>query len=181
MSRKLALVRLHALIGMTVALAMTAAAGADAQTITPRDAVPAELAAGTLGGAVLGVGGAYVATVACASEAEGWAVLACIGYGVLGYLVGVPVGSAVGVHVAGSAWGVEGNTWLSLLGAVGGEAGGLLSSSGLGALGGEEPPEALQIVSLLGLTPLASSAGATWGFNVGARLSADGVSRLDQD
>lgn len=173
------MVRLHVLIIMTVALTMTAAVGADAQPMAPRDAVPAEVVAGTLGGAVLGVGSAYVATLACASQAEGWAALACIGYGVLGYLVGVPVGSTVGVHLAGSAWGIEGNTWLSVLGAVGGEAGGLLVASGLGALSGDEPPEALQVVSLLGLTPLASSAGATWGFNVGARLSTERESRLD--
>ena len=152
---------------------MATAMGANAQPMAPQAAVPAELAAGTLGGAVVGVGTAYVATAVCASQADGYAALACIGYGLLGYLVGVPVGATVGVHWAGSAWGVEGNTWLSALGAVGGEAGGLLIAGGLGALYEDDPPAALIAVAYLGWTPFASSAGATWGFNVGAKRSAE--------
>ena len=137
---------------------------------SPRDAVPAELAAGTLGGAVVGGGTAYLAAAICAADADGWEALACIAYGALGYVVGLPIGTTVGVHIAGAAWGVDGNTLLSVLGAIGGEAGGLLITSGLGALQ-DDPPEAFQVLAFLGLTPLASSAGATWGFNVGATLS----------
>lgn len=74
---------------------------AQAQPST-RDAVAAELAAGTLGGAIVGVSSAYLATAICAAG-----------------------------------------------------------------------PEALLVVSFLGLTPFASSAGATWGFNVGAELTTD--------
>ena len=145
---------------------------AAAQPTSPQEAVPAELMAGALGGALAGAGGAYAAIAVCAADAEGWDALACIGYGVLAYLVGVPVGSTVGVHIAGAAWGVDGNTLLSVLGAVGGEVGGLLITSGLGALQ-DDPPEAFQVFAFLGLTPFASSAGATWGFNVSAKMSRD--------
>jgi len=163
---------LHFLVALAVVLTLLPAVVATAQP-SPRDAVPAELIAGTLGGAVVGVGSGYAATVACASQAEGWAALACIGYGVLGYLIGVPIGSTVGVHLAGSAWGIDGNTWLCVLGAVGGEAGGLLIASGISSLYDDDPPEAFLVFSFLGVTPFASSAGATWGFNVGARPPAD--------
>jgi len=133
----------------------------------PADAVPAELVAGTVGGAAFGVGGGVLLLFSCLAEAEGFGALACIGAAVIGYVAGVPVGATLGVNVAGSLSGVRGNSLLSGLGAVGGEALGLgitaLIAEGTGGL-----PEPIGWTMFLGVIPLLSSAGATWGYNVGA-------------
>jgi hypothetical protein len=139
------------------------------------DAIPAELIAGTVGGAAFGVGGGAIMLFSCLAEAEGFGALACIGAAVIGYALGVPVGATLGVNVAGSLSGVQGNLLLSALGAVGGEALGLgitaLVAQGAGGL-----PEPLGWTMFLGVIPFLSSAGATWGYNVGAQ--ATGTSAL---
>lgn len=145
----------------------------------PSDAVPVELIAGTLGGATLGIGGFLVAFSTCAADVEdveGWgaigAAIACAAFGVLGYAIGVPVGATAGVNLAGSLSGVQGNFLLSALGAVGGDIVGL-GLSGLVASMSEEMPDALAALLVLGVVPLSSSAGATLGYNVGARMKSD--------
>ncbi len=142
----------------------------DSDIVDPQSAVPLELIAGTVGGAGFGLAGAYLASVACLAQAEGWEGLACIGFAALGYLIGVPVGSTVGVNIAGLLSGVHGNVLLSALGAIGGE----VAAIGFAALiagAADGLPESVNIAMFLGVIPFASSAGATLGFNVGAQTA----------
>ena len=137
----------------------------------PHSAVSAELIAGTLAGAASGVAGAYLFAVSCVAHAEGWAALACFAAAALGYIVGVPVGSVVGVNVAGSLSGVRGNFLLSVLGGIGGGAVGL-GFAGLLAKVFDGLPESASLAIFLGVVPFLSSAGATLGYNVGAQMVA---------
>lgn len=142
----------------------------DSKRPEPESAVPLELVAGTVGGAGFGLAGAYLAAAACLAQAEGWEGFACIGFAVLGYLIGVPVGSTVGVNIAGLLFGVHGNVLLSALGAIGGE----VAAIGFAALivgVADGLPESVNIAMFLAVIPFASSAGATLGFNVGARAA----------
>jgi hypothetical protein len=73
------------------------------------------------------------------------------------------------VNVAGSLASVQGHIFLSALGAVLGEAAGLgIASLVINAF--DDLPEPLGWGLFLGVVPLMSSAGATLGFNVGARV-----------
>ncbi len=129
-------------------------------------AVRAQLAGGTVGSAIAGIGTYLGINAICDELAEEGPALHCIIYGMIGYAASLPLGAAAGVHVAASAWDIGGNTWLSVLGAFGGEAGGLLAVRGVGALL-EDPGEFYFLLAYAGITPFASGAGAAWGFNAG--------------
>jgi len=129
-----------------------------------------ELVAGTLGGLAFGAAGGYLLLQSCLAEAEGLEALACIFSGLLGYAIGLPIGSTIGVNAAGALLGVRGNLILSFLGAIGGE----LLGTGVFVLAvslSGDLPETLGLIIVFGVVPLLSSAGATLGFNAGARLA----------
>ncbi|MFB6286792.1 MAG: hypothetical protein ABEK03_09515 [Candidatus Bipolaricaulia bacterium] len=128
--------------------------------------VRAQVAAGTVGSAIAGVGTYLGVHAVCDELAEDGPALYCIIYGMGGYAVALPLGAAAGVRIAASIGDVEGNTWLSILGALGGEAGGLLAVRGVGALL-DDPGELYFLLAYAGIMPLASGAGAAWGFNAG--------------
>ena len=163
-------VRLAIAVGLAGWLLSAVPMGAAAQVEEPRDAVAWELLGGTLGGALFGVGGGYLAAVSCLADAQGLGALACIVAAMLGYVAGLPVGVTLGVNAVGSLSGVQGNVLLSALGAVLGEAAGLglvaLVSNAMGDL-----PEAVGWTLILGAVPFLSSVGATLGYNVGARMA----------
>jgi len=129
-------------------------------------AVRAQVTAGTFGSAIAGVGTYLGVHAVCDELAADGPALYCIIYGMGGYAAALPLGAAAGVHVAASIGDAEGNTWLSILGALGGEAGGLLAVRGIGALL-EDPGEFYVVLAYAGITPFASGAGAAWGFNAG--------------
>jgi hypothetical protein len=122
--------------------------------------------AGTLGSSLAGVGTYLGVNAICQRQADDGPALYCIVYGMMGYVVALPLGACAGVHIAASIRGSEGRTWLSVLGAIGGEAAGLLTVRGIGALLAD-PPEAYVALAYLGITPFASGLGAAWGFNAG--------------
>jgi hypothetical protein len=143
---------------------------------SPQSAVPAELIAGTVGGAALGVAGALILSHACLAQAVGWEALACIGAVALGYVIGVPIGSTVGVNVAGSLSGVQGNVLLSALGAIGGEFVGLGFSIIFSPL--FEDSGSTGVFAALVVIPFLSSVGATVGYNVAAQMTPEPILEL---
>lgn len=125
-----------------------------------------EVAAGTLGSAVAGVSTYVGVNAICQRQGADGPALYCIVYGIMGYAIALPLGGTAGVHIAASIGDTQGRTWLSLLGAIGGEAAGLLTVRGIGGLL-DDPPEAYLALAYLGITPFASGLGAAWGFNAG--------------
>lgn len=158
------------LLGLIVALGSGSAfAGPE----SPQDVVPLEVLGGTLGGAAFGVAGGAIAFVTCIGEAQGFEALGCAILAAFGYAIALPIGSTLGVNVAGSLAGVQGRVLLSALGAVLGEAAGL----GIAALvinAFDDLPEPLGWGLFLGVVPLMSSVGAALGYNVGARVRPPG-------
>lgn len=155
-----------ALLGLIIVMG---AGSALAQPEGPQDVVPLEILGGTLGGAAFGVAGGAIAFVTCIGEAQGFEALGCAILAVFGYMIALPIGSTLGVNVAGSLAGVRGHTFLSALGAVLGEAAGLgIASVAINAF--DDLPEPLGWGLFLGVVPLMSSLGATLGYNVGARV-----------
>ncbi len=133
---------------------------ASALAARPEDAVLPEFLAGTLAG----YGGAFVGAVtlswAFSAGATGWDALGRAILGAfLGFAGGTILGSSLGVITAGALLGIEGNVALCFLGASGGT--GVAFGLGLG-LGIPE--------TILPLAPPIAAAGATAGFNVGARV-----------
>lgn len=150
---------------MVVVLSLSAST-AQAQEAGPQSAVPAELIAGTVGGAALGAAGAYILASTCRPD-QGLGTLICLAAAaMIGYVIGVPIGSTMGVNIAGALSGVRGNFLLSVLGAILGEAIGI----GIAEVFGE-PSESVGVIMALGVIPFLSSAGATLGYNVGAQMA----------
>ncbi len=141
-----------------VALALLLAGGS-AFAVQPEDVVLPEFLAGTLGGYAGAVIGAYTLSWAFAAGATGWDALGRAIFGAfLGFTGGTVVGSSLGVIVAGSLLGIDGNIGLCFLGAAAGTGVGF----GIGI--------AFNISeTVLPLTPPIAAAGATVGFNVGAQ------------
>ncbi len=162
--------RMCAVLISIIGLAVFASTGpASAQPESPQEAVPVEILGGTLGGAAFGVAGGVIAFVTCIGEAQGFEALGCAILAVFGYMIALPIGSTLGVNVAGSLAGVQGHLFLSALGAVLGEGVGL----GIAVLvinAFEDLPEPLGWGLFLGVVPLMSSIGSTLGYNVGARV-----------
>lgn len=126
---------------------------------TPEEAMLPELVMGTLAGYAGAVTGASVLVAVLTAGAEGWGVLGAAILGtVLGYTGGAALGASFGVMTAGSLLGVEGNIGLCFLGGAGGA--GLMIGLRV----------ATEFQPLFWLLPPAAAAGATAGFNVGARV-----------
>ena len=126
---------------------------------TPEEAMLPELVMGTLAGYAGAVTGASVPVAVLTAGAEGWGVLGAAILGtVLGYTGGAALGASFGVMTAGSLLGVEGNIGLCFLGGAGGA--GLMIGLRV----------ATEFQPLFWLLPPAAAAGATAGFNVGARV-----------
>jgi len=126
---------------------------------TPEEAMLPELVMGTLAGYAGAVTGASVLVAVLTAGAEGWGVLGAAILGtVLGYTGGAALGASFGVMTAGSLLGVEGNIGLCFLGGAGGA--GLMIGLRV----------ATEFQPLFWLLPAAAAAGATAGFNVGARV-----------
>ncbi|MGY4707055.1 hypothetical protein ACVNPS_04795 [Candidatus Bipolaricaulota sp. J31] len=136
-----------------------------------------QVVAGTVGGALLGLAGFWGATWWCLASAEdaGPGALACFITGVYGYLIGLPLGTTLGVIASGMSFGVEGNALFAVLGAILGEALGigLLSLIHDGTGGVDEAT----VAAALGLVPFASAVGATMGYHVDLSPRAIGLSR----
>lgn len=133
--------------------------GAPALTAGPEDAILPEFLAGTLGGYAGAAIGAYTLSWAFSLGATGWDALARVILGAfLGFAGGTIVGSSLGVIAAGSLFGVEGNVGLCFLGAAAGT--GVVFGIAIAL----DIPE-----TVLPFAPPIAAAGATAGFNVGAR------------
>ncbi len=161
--------RARLLVGAIVAIVAIVGSVAGPSALaqpSAQDGFRAEVTAGTLGSALAGVGTYLGVNAICRQQAEDGPALYCIVYGMMGYVAALPLGGTAGVHIAASIRGTEGATWSSVLGAIGGEAAGLLMVRGTGALL-DDPPEAYLVLAYLGITPLASGLGAAWGFNAG--------------
>ncbi len=135
---------------------------------------------GSLGALVGGVGGALgVYTVCINTNPRGYpADLVCLIRTFYGYIVGVPVGAAIGVGISGSLQSVRGNIWLAALGATLGGAAAVVFAQLLGNLILNRPGwEGLQEIFLpffifIGV-PVSAGWGAAWGYSLGAkRISA---------
>ncbi|MBI1729740.1 hypothetical protein HYR53_03895 [Candidatus Acetothermia bacterium] len=87
------------------------------------------------------------------------------------HALGLPTGAILGVNLAGSHSGVQGNLWLSILGGIGGGAVGMLTAASLNTALGEEAPAFVSAALFLGVAPFLASLGATWGYNSGAKLA----------
>ncbi|QAA76101.1 MAG: hypothetical protein BIP78_0335 [Candidatus Bipolaricaulis sibiricus] len=147
----------------TVVLVL-ALVGASAVAVEPQDAVLLEFLAGTAGGYAGAALGAYTLAWAFSFGATGWEALGRAILGAfLGFAGGTIGGSSLGVIAIGSWLGVEGNVGLAFLGAAAGTG----AAFGLGF--------ALQLPeTILPFAPPAAAAGATAGFNVGARAREGG-------
>ncbi len=141
---------------VVLALALVSASAFAAQ---PEDAVLPEFLVGTLGGYAGAVIGAYTLSWAFAAGATGWDALGRAIFGAfLGFTGGTIVGSSLGVIVAGSLFGIDGNIGLCFLGAAAGT--GVAFGIGL----------AFNISEIsLPLAPPIAAAAATAGFNASAR------------
>lgn len=145
------------IVFVLLALGFEAVAAWPAQ---PDDAVLPEFLMGTICGYAGGVGGAYflawmfISGAETLGEALGYAILGAL----LGFTGGTIVGASLGVMGAGWWLGIEGNVGLCFLGATAGT--GVAFGIGLAFNLGE--------ITLF-LTPPMAAAGATMGFNVGAR------------
>ncbi len=134
-------------------------AGAPALAQVPRYTVAAELVGGVLGGYAGGALGALALSWALSVGYTGWEALARVIVGAyLGFFGGSIAGASLGVIGVGTLLGIEGNVPLAVLGAATGTG----LSFGIGF--------SLQVPEMvLPFGPLLSAAGATAGFNVGAR------------
>ncbi len=162
--------RLTALF-LSVALILIPAQFVSAKVEEPQEAFGSELLIGTIGGAALGFGAAFALGEICLSQTTGLDSIGCIGAFILGYMMGVPTGSIIGVNWAGSQSGVEGNLFLSILGGIGGSALGMLTATTVNAAFEESASEVVSLALFLGVAPFMASLGATWGFNAGAELA----------
>ncbi|MBC7220648.1 hypothetical protein H5T55_04155 [Candidatus Bipolaricaulota bacterium] len=125
----------------------------------PEDAVLPEFLVGTLGGYAGAVIGVYTLSWAFAAGATGWEALGRAIFGAfLGFTGGTIVGSSLGVIVAGSLFGIDGNIGLCFLGAA----------AGTGVAFGMGLAFNISEISLPFAPPIAAAA-ATAGFNAGAR------------
>lgn len=162
---------------------------AHAEPRQSQDAVVLEFIVGSisaLGGGLIGAfAGSYLglpAVEACkrrqGSSCEGQRFcfkfnlcdLNVIPYMVGGYAIGVPIGATIGVALIGYFSQVSGNLWLAAVGAVVGEAVSippLLYASSL--LQGQVDANVFMGTSIFLVIPVASSLGATMGFNMGVR------------
>ncbi len=145
------------LLAAFLAIGLLAVAAWPAQ---PEEAVIPEFLVGTLGGYVGGIGGAYVLAWLFASGAR--TLGEALGYGILGAILGFTGGTILGASlgVIGTGWvlGIEGNVELCFWGATAGT--GLAFGLGMAFNWGE--------IGVFLVSPVAA-AGATAGFNVGAR------------
>lgn len=134
-------------------------AGTSALGARPEDSILLEFAGGTLGGYAGAALGAMTLSWAFSLGATGWDALARTILGAfVGFAGGTILGSSLGVIAVGSWMGVEGNIGLCFLGAAAGTG----ATFGIGiSLGIPE--------TILPVAPPMAAAGATAGFNVGAR------------
>ncbi|HNR24303.1 MAG TPA: hypothetical protein PKG50_02595 [Candidatus Bipolaricaulis anaerobius] len=141
-----------------VVLGLVLLVGGSVWAAQPEDAILPEFLVGTLGGYAGAVIGAQTLAWVFAAGATGWDALARTIFGAfLGFAGGTIVGSGVGVIVAGSALGVEGDVGLCFLGAAGGTG----AAFGIGF--------AFDISeTAIPFAPPLAAALATAGFNVGA-------------
>ncbi len=147
---------MRAILFVVLALGVVAVSAFPAQ---PEDAVLAEFLVGTVCSFAGGVGGAYVLAWAFAAGETGWEAFgrAIVG-AILGYTGGTILGASLGVAATGTLLGIEGNIGLCFLGATAGTG----IAFGIGfALNLGDP-------AFFFIPPFAA-AGATAGFNVGAR------------
>lgn len=145
---------------MAVVLSALVIVSTPVLAVRPEDAIIPEFLGGTLGGYAGAALGALTLSWAFSLGATGWDGLARAILGAfIGFAGGTIVGSSLGVIAVGSWMGVEGNIGLTFLGATAG-TGAML---GIGI--------ALQIPeTILPLAPPVAAAGATAGFNAGARV-----------
>lgn len=141
-----------------VALALLVSA-APALAEVPRYTVALEFLGGTVGGYAGGLWGRWLFPGPSPQGATGWESLVRVILGAyLGFFGGSIAGASLGVIGVGALLGVEGNVGLAVLGAAAGTG----LSFGIGF--SLQVPEAV-----LPFGPLLAAAGATAGFNVGAR------------
>ncbi|MBC7222494.1 hypothetical protein H5T56_05900 [Candidatus Bipolaricaulota bacterium] len=133
-------------------------AGSLVLAVEPEEVVGLEFMVGTLSGYAGGIGGGFVLASIFVYGAEGWEALGRLLAGfILGYTGGAALGASLGVAAVGSFFGVGGNLGLCFLGGAGG--------AGL-VLG---PRLITSWDFVFWFLPPAAAAGATAGFNVGAR------------
>lgn len=113
---------------------------------------------GTVGGALMGAVGSLVGARICAAGGDRCQAP------VYGYLVGIPLGATLGVGIAASAFGLEGDYPLAAVGAVVGE---LLGVGILAVLRGTLGEEAT-FAAAYGLVPFLSATLSATGFRAGA-------------
>lgn len=132
-----------------------------------------EVLGGWLGGVGGGIGGFFLGFFLCLGslgDAPGLAGLGClVGGGGLGYLIGTPVGSTLGVSIVAALNGVQGNLLFGFVGGVAGEGAGILTVATLAGIGLDSDFDGGAY--LVGV-PLVSALGATLGYNVDATFKA---------
>jgi len=160
------------------------------KTADPNDYFVAELIGGSVGALGGGVAGGAVGALAdilvCPALYPGKS-LACDvfpgpGAGI-GYIVGIPVGTVIGVYTVGSMNHAQGNLWLSSLGALVGESVGVgitvllinLLGYTFGMIDGIDSSTAAIVsvsaaVAVLVVVPVVTALGAVIGYNVGATV-----------
>jgi hypothetical protein len=164
----------------------------NAQELKPQkqlsDYLWVEVASGTVGA----VAGGFIAAYAVSGVnpfqlfflpcGEGLGSLICGAYkamAFLGFLIGVPVGSTLGVGIAGSFNHVRGNILLAFGGAIAGEALGfsvLNAASGLlSGFSGEG-----RVLVILSTLVLSTVLGTTYGYNINATLEPVVLSPINQ-
>lgn len=145
-------------IAVVALVALVSSAPALAEV--PRYTVALELVGGAVGGYAGGALGALALSWALSQGATGWESLVGVIVGAyLGFFGGSIAGASLGVIGVGALLGVEGNVGLAVLGAAAGTG----VSFGIGFT--LQVPEAV-----LPFGPLLAAAGATAGYNSGARL-----------
>lgn len=123
-----------------------------------------QVIAGTAGGALFGAAGHWLGIEICGARAGGDVTARCWPAGVYGYAVGVPLGAALGVCLAGASYGIAGDQFLAAAGAVVGEALGL---GVLAMIEGTFGQEELSFIAAYGLVPFLSAALSTTGYRMG--------------
>ncbi|MCX7750232.1 MAG: hypothetical protein N2320_01490 [Candidatus Bipolaricaulota bacterium] len=147
------------MVKIAVVVLAAAVAGFPAMAEVPRHTVALEFVGGAVGGYAGGALGALALSWALSRGYTGWESLVRVILGAyLGFFGGSIAGASLGVIGVGTLLGVEGNVGLTVLGAAVGTG----LSFGIGFT--LQVPEAV-----LPFGPLLSAAGATAGFNVGAR------------